>query len=476
MIRLTLPDRNGRFGVSRREWLRFSTAAMLAGGRAGAGVSADESPATRIPGFDKARSVLLIYASGGQSQIDLWDPKPDAPDTVRSIFRPISTAVPGMHFTDRLPGLAKIADKYTIVRSMSHADLDHGSATYLALTGRYHERLSSNPPVRPTDLPTYGAIVRKVGARPGFPYEAIHVNGPALVPLEPGPGQYAGLLGREYEPLLLGDVNRQRLAMPSIDPRDGLPLRRLGARMRLKEAYDNQLKAMEQFRGVSDTTQQYRQALEVLASKRVRNAFNLGLEKASIRDAYGRHRPGQACLLARRLVEAGVPFTTVIWNHSNRGQDLAPTETAEYGWDTHNDIFEALKVHLCPRFDATMVTLLNDLDQRGLLETTLVVCMGEFGRAPLVAPEPNFPGNAPGRKHWASAYSILMAGAGVHRGAVIGKTDRLGGDVITARYGPWDVAATMFSALGINPAGEYRDALDRPYPVSVGRPMTAIYS
>ncbi|MFP6618751.1 MAG: DUF1501 domain-containing protein, partial [Pirellulaceae bacterium] len=194
MIRLTLPERSGLRGPSRREWLRFSTAAMLAGGAPCGSLVAEEPVVAQSPGFGKARSVLLIYASGGQSQIDLWDPKPEAPDTVRSIFRPISTAVPGLHFTDRLPGLAKIADKYTVIRSMSHADLDHGSATYLALTGRYHERLSSNPPVSRSDLPTYGAIVRKVGARVGFPYEAIHVNGPALVPIEPGPGQYAGVL------------------------------------------------------------------------------------------------------------------------------------------------------------------------------------------------------------------------------------------------------------------------------------------
>jgi uncharacterized protein (DUF1501 family) len=181
-------------------------------------------------------------------------------------------------------------------------------------------------------------------------------------------------------------------------------------------------------------------------------------------------------LLARRLLEAGVPLVTVIWNHSNRGQDRYPTDTAEYGWDTHNDIFESLKVHLCPRFDSTMATLLSDLDDRGLLDETLVVCMGEFGRAPKVAVEPNFAGSAPGRKHWAAAYSLLLAGAGVQRGAVVGRSDRLGAEVVTRRYAPWDIAATMFAALGIDPAGHYHDELDRPYPISIGRAIDEIYS
>ena len=160
--------------------------------------------------------------------------------------------------------------------------------------------------------------------------------------------------------------------------------------------------------------------------ERCRQAFDLGQEPTAVRDRYGRHRPGQACLLARRLVEAGVPFVTVIWNHSNRGQDRAPGQTDWYGWDTHNDIFDALKEHLLPRFDHTFATLLSDLHERGLLEQTLVVCMGEFGRAPQVALEERFAGSSPGRKHWASVYSLVVAGAGVARGGVFGASDRKG--------------------------------------------------
>jgi len=462
--------------VTRRRWLQFATAGMLSQLPLGSAAGGEDSAADlRFPGFGKAKSVLLIYASGGQSHIDMWDPKPLAPDNIRGAFEPISTAVPGLQFTERLPELSKVADKFTVLRSMAHADLDHGSASYLTLTGRYHKRLSSNPPVRSTDLPTYGAVLRKLKLRQRFPYEAVHLNGPALVPFEPAPGQYGGILGRKYEPLLLGDVSKQAQAMPSISPRESLGQPRLASRFNLKKVLDSSTSDLVKHRPVADAGEQYRQALEVLGSDKCRNAFNIGRESNRTREAYGLHRPGQACLLARRLLEAGVPLVTVIWNHSNRGQDRYPLETAEYGWDTHNDIFEALKEHLCPRFDSTMSTLLTDLDDRGLLEQTLVVCMGEFGRAPKVAVEPNFAGNAPGRKHWASAYSIMLAGAGVKRGAVVGKTDRLGAEVATERYAPWDVAATMYAALGIDPRGEYYDALERPYPISTGRPISAIY-
>ncbi len=220
----------------------------------------------------------------------------------------------------------------------------------------------------------------------------------------------------------------------------------------------------------------YRQAFELLASPRARQAFELSAEDPKLRDRYGRHRSGQACLLARRLIEAGVPLVTVIFNHTNRGQDKDPSDADAYGWDTHNDIFQALKGHLLPRFDATFATLLEDLDQRGLLDETLVVCMGEFGRAPRIALEAGFAGRTPGRKHWASVYSAVVAGAGVRRGAVFGASDRIAGHPERDQVGPWDIAATIFAALGIDPAGEYTDSLGRPFPISVGKPIAGLYS
>jgi hypothetical protein len=467
-------DSSGNPGrVSRREWLRIGglTGLGLLGAR---GASAD-NVAVRSAGFGRAKSVIFVFASGGQSQLDMWDPKPLAPEDVRGEFQAISSAVPGVALGEHMPLLAKAADRYTIVRSMSHDDLDHGSAAYLALTGRFHEQKSANPDPRPIDLPTYGAVLRRVRPTSRFVYDAVHVNGPALVPTRPAPGQDGGFLGQEFAPLVVGDVSQNAVAVPGLESQPELPTVRLDERRSLKESLDRYYRGLAENEQATAMSQLYGQALAMLASPQCRQAFDLHAEPASVRERYGLYRSGQGCLLARRLVEAGVPLVTVMFNHSNRGQDTAPADTDLYGWDTHNDIFESLKVHLLPRFDWSFSALLEDLDRRGLLDETLVVCMGEFGRAPKVAFEGKFAGRTPGRKHWAAAYSVVVAGAGVQRGALVGATDRLGGEVVTDRYGPWDMAATMFSALGVDPSGHYYDALDRPYPITIGKPIEALY-
>jgi uncharacterized protein (DUF1501 family) len=461
--------------MSRRAWLRIGTLAGLglASTRPSAG---DENPGGKAAGFGRAKSVILVFANGGQSQIDMWDPKPAAPLDVRGAFAPIATKVPGLHFCEFMPQIAQVADRFTVVRSMSHEDLDHGSAAYLALTGCYHNRRSSNPPPSPNDAPTYGAILRRMRSREQFISDAIHVNGPALVPTEHGPGQNGGLLGRAYEPLLVGDPASAAGAIPGLAPQMDLSALRMQDRLSLKHTLDRLASRLEHDQRAHDMQGWYAQAADLLASPRAQNAFDLDAEPAALRDRYGRHRSGQALLLARRLVEAGVPYINVIWNHSNRGQDKSPADTDEYGWDTHNDIFDALKERLLPRFDQSFSALIEDLDQRGLLAQTLVVCMGEFGRAPRVALEPKFAGATPGRKHWASVYSIVVAGAGVARGAILGASDRMGAEALTDRYGPWDVAATMFHALGVDPRQHYTDSLSRPFPVSHGRPIAALYA
>ena len=483
---LTRPAHSG-VPLSRREWLRIGGLAGLGwsiGGNGpaarGAASSGAAPSALRGPGFGRARSVILVYASGGQSQLDLWDPKPDAPQSIRGEFDTIATAVPGTFLGEHLPLTARLADRYTLVRSVSHDDLDHGSASYLALTGHFHPQKSANPPVRPTDLPTYGAVVKRVKTSRTFPYDAVHVNGPALLPTIIAPGQDAGLLGRDYDPLLLGDVSAAPIAIPCLDELPDLPADRLSSRETLKSALEDQLRGLEQGRGPAirewrDMDHLYQQAFQLLASPRSRNAFDLGAESEATRNRYGRHRSGQACLLARRLAEAGVPLITVIWNHSNRGQDLDPGSTDAYGWDTHNDIFDALKQRLLPRFDQSFSALIEDLDTRGLLDDTLVVCMGEFGRAPQIAIEKKFKGSSPGRKHWASVYSIVMAGAGVERGAVYGQSDKIAAQPVSDRVTPGDIAATMFAALGIDPSGHFEDTLNRPYPIATGQPIDGLY-
>ena len=473
MLRLVDESRLSSGRLTRRAWLYAGSLAglSLAAGRRSLG----DGPRRPSAGFGRAKSVVLVFASGGQSQIDMWDPKPDAPLDVRGAFRPISTSVPGVRFCEHMPRLARLADKFTLVRSMSHEDLDHGTAVYLALTGCYHARRSGNPPPSPSDAPTYGAILRRVGSRGRFAADAIHLNAPALVPELPAPGQDGGFMGRAFEPLVIGDVTADREAFPGLSPQPDLPTARMGNRLSLKESLDQAWQHLAGDQQARDMNRLYAQAFQMLSTPQAREAFDLDAEPARLRDRYGRHRSGQALLLARRLVEAGVPYINVIWNHSNRGQDDFPDVTDLYGWDTHNDIFDALKNRLLPRFDESFSAFLEDLDQRGLLEETLVVCMGEFGRAPRVALEPKFAGATPGRKHWPTVYSIVAAGAGVQRGAVVGASDRLGAEPISDRYGPWDVAATMFHALGIDPAQHYTDPLGRPFPIATGRPIAALY-
>ncbi len=474
-------DRSRRPGLDRREWLRIGTLAGLGLGAGSLSPQARRLAANAIPnsdrpaGFGRAKSVIVLCASGGQSQLDTWDPKPDAPDSIRGEFASIATSVPGLRLCEHMPRLARLANQFTIIRSMSHDDLDHGSALYLSLTGQFHPRKSSNFPPRPEDAPALGAILQRIRPTQNFPYSAIHLNGPVLIPDVPSPGQYGGFLGRSYEPLTVGDVTEPSMILDGLDPLPELPLVRQSARTTLLDAFDRTRRQFEGDRSTMAMGELYRQAHSLLASPRCRQAFDLSQEPDPVRNRYGRFRSGQACLLARRLVEAEVPLITVFLNQSIRGQDTASGVTDAYGWDTHNDIFDSMKNHLLPRFDISFSALLEDLQQRRLLDSTLVICLGEFGRAPRVAPEPNFAGSSPGRKHWAAVYSIVMAGAGVGRGQLVGSSDRIGAYPETTPFSPGDVAATLFSSLGINPANHFSDATDRPIAIATGKPIQEIY-
>jgi hypothetical protein len=462
--------------MRRREWLRSTSAAGLAFlgevVRQRGVIARDSIRSDRAPGFGRAKSVLLVLANGGQSQLETFDPRPDAPAEVRGEFAAIETTVPGTFFCEHLPRLSRLAHRFAVVKSMSHEDLDHGSALYLTLTGQYHAQRSSNPPPRETDHPFFGSVLEQLRPTSKFLRTSVLVNGPALVPWEPGPGQFSGFLGRQFDSLLIGDVTSGQPAVPGLERLDELDARRQRERRRL-------LQELEQSTPLTtppaiDMRTLYQQAYGMLDRPSARQALELDAEPAALRDRYGRHRAGQACLLARRLIEAEVPLVTVVWNHSNRGQDRYDDEE-EFGWDTHNDIFDVMGRSLLPRFDQSFSALLEDLDQRGLLDSTLVVCLGEFGRAPLVALEAKFAGASPGRKHWAAAYSIVVAGAGVRGGATIGATDRHAAYPISTKYGPWDLTATIFHALGIDPAGHFFDSVQRPYPLTSGQPIAALY-
>lgn len=443
-------------------------------------IVADTSDDAAMPGFGRARSVIVIFAGGGQSQHETWDPKPNAPREVRGEFDAIQTSAPGTIIGEHMPRVARICDRLTVLRTMSHDDLDHGSAFYLSMTGRKHPRRSSNPPPSPKDEPAIGAAFKRFVRTTQHPLDqrfihpAIHINGPALVPILIGPGQFGGYLGRDFDPMTIGDVTSATRILPDLEPRHDVPKSRTESRRLLLDALEH---GGESIRGrpMQDMSVLYRQAFQMLDRNEIRDAFNLDRETQSVKHRYGLNRSGQACLLARRLAEAGVPLITVFWNHSNRGQDQSPTSTDEYGWDTHNDIFDALKTHLLPRFDLSFSALVEDLDQRGMLDDTLVICMGEFGRAPIVALEPRFAGATPGRKHWASVYSIAFAGAGVSRGKIVGKSDRFAAYPDDKSFGPWDVAATIYSALGISPSSHFRDLTNRPIELASGQVIRELY-
>ncbi len=448
--------------LSRRDWLRLGFPAVFG---ASVATAKEKHAASDSPGFGKAKSVLVVFTSGGQSQLDTWDPKPNAPAEIRGAFRTIQTTLPGLRVCEHMPRLAKLAHRYTVLRTMTHDDLDHGSACYLSLTGQSHAKKSSNPPPSPRDFPALGAVLKRMRPTKEFPYTAVNVNGPLLAPIEVSPGQYGGFLGRSYDPAELGNVIQSERLLDTLDLPADVTSDRLADRRGLLGKLDPA--AEGDFRT--------RQAFELINDPRVRTALDLEREPISTRDRYGRDRSGQACLMARRMVEAGVPWITVFLNHGIRGQDDHPDDNDEYGWDTHNDIFDALRDHLLPRFDISVSALLDDLEQRGLLQTTLVVVMGEFGRAPLVALEKNFAGSSPGRKHWGACYSVVLAGAGITPGALYGSSDRHAAYPKADPVTPGDLAATMLHSLGISPNAHYTDPNERPYRATTGNPITRLF-
>lgn len=415
----------------------------------------------------RAKHVLFLHQFGGPSHLDTFDMKPDAPEAIRGHFRPIASRQPGLRLTEHLPRFATVLDRFAQVRSVHHRMKNHNSATYYSLTG--HAPPLDDIRLRDTQelYPAYGSTVAKLKpvADPAVPtfvsYPHVLRDGSVT------PGQTASFLGKPYDPFFIGqDPAASDFRLPELTLPASLPLARLDDRRGLLRMIDQQGDLLEWSGTAQGIDSFYDRALTMLASPRVKSAFDLSLEKDSVRDAYGRTTYGQSCLLARRLLEAGVRFVTVYYSNSIGGRGKG-------GWDTHGDNFNQLRDRLLPNTDRAVPTLIEDLEARGLLDETLVVWMGEFGRSPKIVNTAKF--GADGRDHWPHCYTVLFAGGGITPGAVYGASDRIGAYPASDPVSPDDIAATMFWALGIDPATEVYDTLHRPLPIAAGKPITQIF-
>jgi hypothetical protein len=408
-------------------------------------------PASRRTG--RAKSCIVIFQQGGPSHHDTFDMKPEAPAEIRGEFRPIATRVPGYRVCEHLPLTARQAHRFAVVRSVHHNDPQHNNAGYAALTGTRPVLLPNTVEAlarpRPDDHPPFGAVLSRLRSSPApwvaLPYPV--VNGVHY------PGQTAGFLGAPCEPLWLRpDSKGREFAFPDLELTEGLSPSRLRARERLLHGMDQVRHANA---GADLTTFQTR-ALDLLTSAATRRALRLDQEDPRLRDCYGRNVFGQSCLLARRLVEAGVGLVNIY----SVGFDGFPGPLP-LSWDTHWDNFKFLKNGILPIQDRGYAVLLEDLARRGLLDDTLVVWFGEFGRSPQINKQA-------GREHWPAVYSVLFAGGGVRGGAVHGASDKHGAFPVANPVTPQDIAATIYHCLGINPETRLADRLGRPVEVGSG--------
>jgi len=437
--------------LSRRDWITTGALGFFA---SNSWPEAFASSATDRPrNFGQATSCVVIFCFGGQGQQDTYDLKPNAPSEIRGEFAPISTKIPGTQICEHLPAISKVMDKVTIVRSMSHADFEHGSASYTALTGHPHPLPGTNTPARKEDFPTFGAAVARLKPTQQ-PVPSAAVLGPVMHQgnRPPMAGQNAGFLGQAFEPFRVDkDPNAESFAVDELALPTELNSGRFDSRFNLLGRLDTNLPAVDKNGEIKGMTDLKDRAFGLLGSGKSRQAFDLTRETAQMRDAYGRHKFGQTMLLARRLVEAEVPLITVNWARSNRQE-----------WDTHAKNYPTMKDKLLPPFDRGVAAFVQDLDQRGLLDSTMVIALGEFGRTPRINKDA-------GRDHWPDVYSVLIAGGGVKRGAVIGASDQHAAFPTSEPIGPWDLSATMYHLLGIPPESHVHDRIGRPFILTPGR-------
>jgi hypothetical protein len=452
-------------GLTRREVLRvgaiglggLTLPSLLRLEQTVRGASADRARPAR-----KARSVILLFLSGGPSQLDMWDLKPAAPEEIRGTFQPISTAVPGIQISEHLPRSARLADKFSIVRSMHHATANHPAASYWMMVGSSIARAApQSVTMSREDRPHPGSVLAKL--LPGSATLPFFVMVPeAISPVGPErPGQYAGFLGAAYDPYRINsDANLPGYSAGAVSPRPELPVSRLSGRRSLFRQLTRQSRSLDQAALSGALDPNLARAFDLVSSSAAQRAFDIHAEPDKVRDRYGRHVFGQSVLLARRMVEAGVRLVHVNWvRHDNAkgGQ----------GYDSHHDHLNWNRRELLPPTDAAFASLLEDLSERGLLDETLVILMGEFGRTPRF----NKQG---GRDHWPQCFSVVLAGGGIHGGQIYGASDKLAAYPASNPVSPEDLMATLYTCLGIDPHTLIYDQQHRPYPLVDGKPVQGL--
>jgi hypothetical protein len=446
-------------GLTRREWLRV-------GGLGLAGLSLPALLQAKTQAA-KAKSCIVLFLAGGPPQHETWDPKPDAPAEIRGPFKPIPSSVPGLHVGELMPRIARLADKVCVLRAMSTGDNAHSSSGYYMLTGQPHrpKGVENARPGAPNDWPCLGAMVKRLlpgkGAMPTAITLPEHQWNDGNIPW---PGQDGGFLGRAADPWLIHcDPSERDFRVPALSMSEEVSPHRFDERRGLLGQVNRHLEGVDRSNAVSRFDEWSTQAFDLLRSPQAGRAFDLTQEPTRVRERYGMHRFSQSMLLARRLVEARVPLIQINWTrHKDK---KAPNQG---GWDTHGAHAESLKNWLMPPMDQAYSALLEDLAERGLLDETLVVWMGEFGRTPRF----NAGG---GRDHWGSVFSIALAGGGVRGGQVIGSSDSQGAQPRDGRAEPPDLLATIFHALGISTDAEIHDTQGRPLAVTRGEVIPHVF-
>lgn len=472
-------------GSTRRDFLRMGGAGMMGltlNNIFRAQAASTASKAAGSPGWGKAKNVVMIYLQGGPSHLDLWDPKENVPDKVRSAFKNIPTKVDGKQFTEILPKLAKVNDKFTMINSMSYTPnglFNHTAAIYQIMTGYTTDKVSPSgqlEPPSPKDFPNFGSnIIRlKPMDQPMLPF--VMLPRPLQESNVIGKGGSAGFLGKSFDPYTLypegDDLDMDKMSRIKIDDlqlRPDLFSVRLQRRAKLRELIDDQMPAIEAAVKDQSLDDYYTKALNLIASGRARDAFALDRESDAIRDSYGRNTFGQSLLLARRLVEAGTRVVEVIW------PKVANSDN--HSWDHHVGLTERMKNKSGPMLDTGLSAFFADMDSRGLLDETLVVAIGEFGRSPEKGVSTSGNGNsADGRDHWPYCYTSIIAGAGIKRGYVHGKSDKTASAPAENPVHPAELLATIYHTFGIDPETIVYNHLNQPRELVKAKAVTQLFA